>query len=157
MTQSGPPCKRMSNPDVFVNDRQSKHELLRFMQRRSFVSALMVSLAASAVPVFALSGDLHIDVGQLADPELSKLRVGSGGIIKLGRTYRHQVPKENSIQVLTERLLSGKLSLFPADLNALLAEQVREDFTCGDTVQLMGWILSRTEARQCAIYSLLDS
>jgi hypothetical protein len=34
------------------------------------------------------------------------------------------------------------------------AELVRRDFTEGHTVEVQGWVLSITEARQCALYSL---
>ena len=35
------------------------------------------------------------------------------------------------------------------------AEQVRRDFAEGRTVEVQGWVLSVTEARQCALYSLV--
>jgi hypothetical protein len=37
-----------------------------------------------------------------------------------------------------------------------LDQLVLADFARGDTVLLDGWLLARTEARQCALCSLLD-
>jgi hypothetical protein len=34
---------------------------------------------------------------------------------------------------------------------------VHDDFDAGRTVVLLGWILSATEARQCALFSLLPA
>jgi len=36
-------------------------------------------------------------------------------------------------------------------------EQVQLDFARGRTVMLNGWVLSVTEARQCALFSLLPA
>jgi len=32
-----------------------------------------------------------------------------------------------------------------------------EDFNTGQTVIINGWVLSRTEARQCALFAILQS
>jgi len=140
-----------------VNDKQSRNELLRLIQRRSVLSAFIASLAAIAAPTFALRSDRRIDVRQLAGHELSNLLDGPGHIARLGKIYRHQTPNEDSINVLTERLLPSTSLSLPTDLTAFLAERVLQDFDRGNTIQIMGWVLSRTEARQCAIYSLLYS
>jgi hypothetical protein len=36
-----------------------------------------------------------------------------------------------------------------------IAAMVRRDFDTGRTVLVNGWVLSATEARQCALFSLL--
>lgn len=41
------------------------------------------------------------------------------------------------------------------DLRALLARQQREDFAAGRTVIVKGWVLSITEARLCAIATVI--
>jgi hypothetical protein len=38
-----------------------------------------------------------------------------------------------------------------------LDQKVKQDFESGNTVLVKGWVLSVTEARQCALYSLMNS
>jgi len=37
-----------------------------------------------------------------------------------------------------------------------IGDQIRDDFGAGRTVVVDGWLLSVTEARQCALYSTLE-
>ncbi len=38
----------------------------------------------------------------------------------------------------------------------MMSEKVQADFDNGETVVVRGWVLSRTEARQCALFSLTN-
>ena len=38
-------------------------------------------------------------------------------------------------------------------LEALLNQKIQQDFEAGRTVVVNGWVLSQTEARQCALFS----
>lgn len=73
-----------------------------------------------------------------------------------------QVPGESSPESLIEQLMVGSNGdLIPetADslsLQKMMAEKVQADFENGETVVVRGWILSRTEARQCALFSLTN-
>jgi hypothetical protein len=77
---------------------------------------------------------------------------------RLGRLYLRQVPAEDH-PVILARLTVAYLSAQDADINAVdpvslrrrLDARVRGDFASGTTVQLDGWVLSRTEARLCAL------
>ena len=78
---------------------------------------------------------------------------------EIGRIYLAQHPEENSILALT-RLIRLSMSLEEEDvavfgrqpLSARLTSRVRADFETGLTVEVGGWILSRTEARLCALW-----
>jgi hypothetical protein len=78
---------------------------------------------------------------------------------RLGRLYRMQYPGESTIHGVMSRLLDGAEvdSLVPGNpvVARHLALQVAADFRADHTVILDGWVLSRTEARQCALLSLL--
>lgn len=74
----------------------------------------------------------------------------------LGRRYRKMMPAENSVRALTEAILVDLNAMAPAPLDMRVNDQVQRDFACGRTLTLNGWILSVTEARQCALYSLLQ-
>ena len=76
----------------------------------------------------------------------------------LGQLYRRQHPEEDNPALLTRLALSGLAPLgagtqhpAAAELASRLEARVRDDFAHGLTVQLDGWILSRTEARLCAL------
>jgi hypothetical protein len=42
-------------------------------------------------------------------------------------------------------------------IQKLLDSRVEQDFKTGKTVTAGGWVLSVTEARQCALYSILNA
>lgn len=76
----------------------------------------------------------------------------------LGQLYRRQHPEEDNPALLIRLALSALAPLgagaqrpAAADLAGRLEALVRDDFARGLTVQLDGWILSRTEARLCAL------
>ncbi len=77
---------------------------------------------------------------------------------RLGRLYLRQVPAEDDPHILA-RLTVASMGATDADAKALdraslrrrLDARVRRDFASGTTVQLDGWVLSRTEARLCAL------
>jgi hypothetical protein len=62
---------------------------------------------------------------------------------QLGAAYRAQTPTESSQETLIRLLQPG-----------VTAQNIKADYAKGDIVTLKGWVLSRTEARQCALFSL---
>lgn len=64
-------------------------------------------------------------------------------IRQLGEAYRAQTPAEASQKTLIQLLQTG-----------VTAQNIKSDYGKGDIVTLKGWVLSRTEARQCALFSL---
>ena len=77
---------------------------------------------------------------------------------RLGRLYVSHVPAEDDLRILA-RLAVASPEAQPVDVIALdrtslrhrLDARVRDDFASGTTVRLDGWVLSRTEARLCAL------
>jgi len=92
----------------------------------------------------------------LTEPELLSYIWDGNTISEIGEIYREQFPDENS-----ERQLVGLLSNFTSSNTNLWIEslqlQITEDYKIGKTVLVDGWILSKTEARQCALYSLTQN
>src|SRR5258706_14732593 len=64
----------------------------------------------------------------------------------IGAHYRRLVPAENDRLRLRAAILAPRMSI---------AAMVRRDFETGRTVLVNGWVLAATEARQCALFSLL--
>jgi hypothetical protein len=124
------------------------------LDRRQFLqltaTGLVVSLANSAC-----AGDSDRDVGTLARPELLGM-LGVERVRELGLRYRTAVPKENTAATLRAAIAhGGHWGLrFPWTPRPSMEQQVRDDFAAGRTVLVEGWVLSTTEARQCALFSL---
>jgi hypothetical protein len=93
----------------------------------------------------------------LAYPHLLEILRDEQVVCDLGRRYREIVPAENNADALTHAIVSEPHTMPRVPLHARVKEQVQRDFTDGRTVTLNGWVLSVTEARQCALYSLLQS
>jgi len=126
------------------------------MKRRNFVLLTGVGISAIALPIwFYKYRDLEYDL-LLTEPELLSYIWDSNTISEIGEIYREQFPHENS-----ERQLVGLLSNFTSSNTNLWIEslqlQITEDYKIGKTVLVDGWILSKTEARQCALYSLTQN
>jgi hypothetical protein len=79
---------------------------------------------------------------------------------EIGRIYLAQYPEERGIGTLTRLILSSMspasaevAALDPQALPAMVTARVRADFEKGFTVEIGGWILSRTEARVSALWT----
>ena len=95
------------------------------------------------------------DLHSLARPDVLST-LGSGEVRKIGAQYRalHRSeadPAAIQNAILTSRPLAARLGFIKAPIATL----VRDDFAHGRTVVLDGWILSVTEARQCALLASL--
>ena len=95
--------------------------------------------------------------GLLARPKLLEILRDERVVREIGQCYRQTVPSENDAHTLTRVISTDTLTATPAALRAELNKAVRRDFSDGRTVTLNGWVLSVTEARQCALFSLLPS
>jgi hypothetical protein len=97
------------------------------------------------------------DVTSLARPEVLST-LGIGTVRKLGERYRALHRSEADATALRNAIvaslpLAARLGLTKAPLPQL----VQDDFAHGRTVVLDGWILSVTEARQCALLAALTA
>ena len=77
----------------------------------------------------------------------------------IGAAYRLQIPQENGKEKLTDLILTDIKGL---KINASewenvkehVAQKIHKEFADNKTITLNGWIISITEARQCALFSL---
>ncbi len=121
------------------------------LDRRRFLqlSALGV-VAAVADSACARSSD-HADAA-LDRPQLLAM-LGPERVRQLGDHYRAATPRENSADALRAAISNGQGPRIPL-LRKSIDDQVRDDFEAGRTVLVDGWMLSVTEARQAALFSL---
>ncbi len=107
------------------------------MNRRHFLRLTAFAAAIGLVPAARAKG-VGLNTA-LAHPELLDA-LGPAMVRAIGARYREMHPAEDDARVLVD---------------AIGARRVREDFERGRTVVIDGWLLSTTEARQCALFSLL--
>jgi hypothetical protein len=80
--------------------------------------------------------------------------LGSERVREIGTQYRAAMPNENTVATLRDAISDSQHQTFSWSRAGSIEEQIRDDFAAGRTVVVSGWVLSVTEARQCALYSL---
>jgi hypothetical protein len=125
------------------------------MKRKAFIfTAATVAIGVPLVYYYKTNRNFN----PLSTPYILSTFCSEKDIREIGLTYRNQVPLENDKQKLTDIILtdnSGK-KLKPSDKSAiekLVNIKIHGEFTNSDITIINGWILSVTEARQCALFS----
>jgi hypothetical protein len=130
------------------------------MLRRSFCEITSMAVASTFLPFMGCSEPDSSLNRTLSLPSTMATINESTTITEVGKAYMEQVPSENSPEKLIDQLLiNSKGDSIPKTtdsktLQKMMSQKVKSDFDNGDTVVVRGWVLSRTEARQCALYSL---
>jgi len=121
------------------------------IDRRRFLTFGAIVAAGMAASACDGGGDTHA----LGHPGLLAA-LGPDAVRNLGQRYRESVPSESDAPRLEAAIRSSRpWTARVGAAHAPLADQVRDDFDAGRTVVVDGWLLSVTEARQCALYSAL--
>ncbi len=113
--------------------------LLLHMKRSTFILLTLSGTAALAIPSI---GCQH-EPDPLAHPDFLSQVCDSATITRIGAAYRNQAPDEAQKEKLIGLLKAG-----------VDPRHIQAEYAAGNTVILKGWVLSLTEARQCALYSL---
>jgi hypothetical protein len=121
------------------------------LDRRRFLQLSAAGVVAGLADT-ACSRDTSEDAQALARPALLEM-LGADRTLEIGTHYRAAAPGENTVAALRDAISSSQRQ-FPWIRRRSIEEQVRDDFAAGRTIVIGGWVLSRTEARQCALYSL---
>ena len=122
------------------------------MERRKFI------WAAGSLSVLTVSGVLYFKSRPIqydaiiAEPGLLSQICDTDTMIAIGGGYVAMTPDENSENILAKELI-GNMQGSPQEMAEALNDKVKADFDKGDLVVIDGWILSRTEARQCGLLS----
>lgn len=123
------------------------------MKRRNFIIAGAAGIAAVSIPSawYFISGTVYNKV--IAIPGSLLLIMDAPSIALIGQQYLAQLPGENSERKLVKRIMDG-VEEQQDTLNRELEAKIATEFKAGNTVIVDGWILSVTEARQCALLSI---
>jgi len=129
------------------------------LTRRTFLAGLAAGIVGAALGLRQYwSGDSTTReamrlAGVLRHPDSAAL---------LGRLYLDRNPQEANAARLVTLIGATRGPALPAvteapdeSLRSGLEERIRNDFINSDTVTVDGWLLSITEARLCALVSLL--
>ena len=116
------------------------------MKRRNFVLLAGIGIAGAAIPTWYFKYRTPAYYSELAEPLGLAQIWDDSTIISMGNLYREKFPREDSENKLVRLLLQdssskqGSLGLkIPKSENVVILD---------------GWILSKTEARQCALLSM---
>jgi hypothetical protein len=118
------------------------------IDRRRFICAAAAGAALTLAGRSPADGRSAADARDLAHPELL-LALGPAAVREIGDAYRALVPAESDRASL-ERALSAEFRAARSSSE----DPVRADFDAGRVIVVHDWVLSRTEARQCALLSL---
>lgn len=125
------------------------------MHRRHFlIIGGLSTLTFTAPSAWGASGAAR-DQQILARPVLLSVLGSPDRVRELGRCYRSMMPAEDDQATLLAALRSELGTGSSSSLRSRLATRIREDFAAGRTVTVRGWVLARTEAQQCALFSLV--
>jgi hypothetical protein len=113
------------------------------------------AVGAAALATLGCGVGRETDDAALARPELLAA-LGERQVRAIGAQYRAQTPSEGDTRAIHNaihgsRPLRARLFGGGPSLDGL----IRDDFSHGRTAVIDGWVLSVTEARQCALFSLL--
>ena len=124
------------------------------LDRRAFLQGTLRTVTAIAV-VGGCSSDRPYSDTALSQPAILTV-LGAARIREIGQAYRRSTPAESAAPALRAAIARGAQTLrdlpwspYPS-LDALIASDFAED----RVVFPAGWMLSVTEARQCALFTM---
>ena len=127
------------------------------MKRRSFILLSATGITALVIPSLSCNNVNPTASKLLQEPNQLAHICDAQTIRDIGNTYRKQVSAESEKDQLIKLLLTdatgNSISTDSTLLKLALNEKIQADFASGNVVKVKGWILSVTEARQCAIFS----
>ena len=127
------------------------------MKRRNFIQLSAFAAAAVSMPLLH-SCNTSATEQTMSQPVFLSRLFDENMIKDAGKTYLKNTPSENDEDKLL-RLLINNNSIANASnekaIHQYLDKKIQQDFEAGDTVMVKGWILAVTEARQCALFSLI--
>jgi hypothetical protein len=125
------------------------------LDRRRFLQLSALGIAGTVAESACGASDDRTDAA-VDRPQLLAM-LGPERVRQLGADYRASKPRETSADSLRAALSNGHGLRIPFIKSGSLDDRIRDDFATGRTVVVDGWVLSLTEARQAALFSLTPS
>ncbi len=130
------------------------------MQRRQFLQLSAIGGTVILATGISCNQQRPVSYDILGKPEALAQICDLKTLREIGRTYQDQTTSEKNIDKLANLLLAdsaGNPASSTSDrsyIQNLISKKIDHDFETGNTVIVKGWILSVTEARQCAFLFL---
>ena len=128
------------------------------MKRRKFVELVTIATAGMCLPVTSCNEKANGLVSTLSQPNALQHICDVESIRQIGKAYQKLVPdepKETLIRLLSPNIGHEIDASRDSNLvSSVLEKRTRQDFQENKTMVVDGWVLSITEARQCALFSL---
>lgn len=129
-----------------------------FSEERRLILRLAASTAivAAAPAVWARPARAAAGCGADLASRLAALIPHADSAARIGERYLASAPAEADPSLLVSSILGqhGHEATADAVLRRVVGERRQRDFIDGNTVSVDGWVLSRTEARLCALVAL---
>ena len=119
------------------------------LDRRRFLQLSALGAVSSLVGV-----GCDRDERSVADGQQLMSVLGPDRVREIGSHYRAATPGENTAEALRAAISKSRGVHVPFLGNDSLDDQIEDDFEEDRTVVVDGWVLSATEARQAALFSL---
>jgi len=129
------------------------------MKRKDFVLLSLYSGVAMSLPFAGCGTSSAVANKAWVPPALLSNICDTKTLKEIGTAYRQKFTDENNEDRLANLLLTDSDNkVVPensedAAIHSLLEKKIQQDFVTGKTVVVKGWILSKTEAQQCALFS----
>ncbi len=129
------------------------------MKRRRFMLLSAIGAVAVSAPSLRCTGT-NTDLDKtLSVPDMLSHLADASTITATGKAYGAKAPGEYSVhtleQLLADDALNKETNASAAAIRARLANDIKNEFANAKTFIINGWVLSVTEARQCALFSLV--
>ncbi|MFT4832369.1 MAG: hypothetical protein ACI815_002022 [Psychroserpens sp.] len=126
------------------------------MKRSKFFLLSLAGLATVAIPSYYVWKNRNEKKNPLYEPRILSTILEPSEIVEMGRMYCGQFPNTGMEEKLQD-YFKENVDTENGNLESILKQQVKKDYQTGNTIILDGWILSETEAVQCALFSISES
>lgn len=127
------------------------------MKRKTFI--LSACIAVATIPLINYTWLNILEADPLSHPDELSRFCDEKVIREIGISYRRKFPEEKAKEELIKLLLSNNSgkeikSTDKSMVVQLLNNKIHAEFSEYKTIIINGWVISLTEARQCALFSL---
>jgi hypothetical protein len=126
------------------------------MKRRDFIQLSAFTAAAISFPLLH-SCRSTVNENAISQPVFLSRLFDKETINEVGKSYLQKSPQENNEDKLVQLLANNSTTTDEKGIHEYLDKTIRNDFETGNTITVKGWVLAITEARQCALFSLLQN
>src|SRR4030095_16038847 len=132
------------------------------MKRRTFVWLATGASVSFYLPHFYCRPKTNRFTKNLSRPVALQHICDSKTIMEIGKAYQQQAKNENDEPALKKLLSTNEQgkpineTMDSSSIAAILNQKIQQDFQQNRIVVANGWVLSVTEARQCALFSLTE-